>query len=98
MSFARRVKLVRVRILNNGTEHASSGLVFSFRRCRVKVMRILQVPRRDYALAVQRNAFKNRGPLYSDKAVTMRCARPDQSTQTVRRRGGGAKGSPLPVL
>ena len=53
-------------------------------------MRILQVPRRDYALAVQRNAFKNRGPLYSDKAVTMRCARPDQSTQTVRHRGGGA--------
>jgi hypothetical protein len=52
-------------------------------------MRILQVPRRDYALAVQRNAFKNRGPLYSDKAVTMRCARPDQSTQTVRHRGGG---------
>lgn len=48
-----------------------------------RVMRILQVPRRDYATAVERSAFKNRGPTYSDKAVTMRCARPDQSTQTV---------------
>jgi len=60
-----------------------------------KVMRILQVPRRDYAVAVQRNAFKNRGPLYSDKAITMRCARPDQSTQTVWERERGYAGGVL---
>jgi DNA-directed RNA polymerase I subunit RPA2 len=49
-----------------------------------RVVRLLQVPRRNYPMAIERTAFKNRGASYSAKAVTMRCARPnDQSTQTV---------------
>jgi DNA-directed RNA polymerase I subunit RPA2 len=49
-----------------------------------RVVRLLQVPRRNYPMCVQRSAFKGRGANYSDKAVTMRCARcTDQSTQTV---------------
>jgi DNA-directed RNA polymerase I subunit RPA2 len=48
-----------------------------------RVIRLLQVPRRNYPLALERASFKNRGSSYSDKAVTMRCARPDQSSVTV---------------
>eukprot|EP01041_Mallomonas_annulata_P009281 gene9281-19260_t len=48
-----------------------------------RVIRLLQVPRRNYATALERNSFKNRGPLYSDRGITMRCVRPDQSSSTV---------------
>lgn len=44
---------------------------------------MLQVPRRNYCMAIERGTFKNRGPAYSDKGVTMRCARADQSTTTI---------------
>ena len=48
-----------------------------------RVIRLLQVPRRNYAAAIERNSFKNRGPSYSDKGVVMRCCRPDQSSVTI---------------
>jgi DNA-directed RNA polymerase I subunit RPA2 len=48
-----------------------------------RVIRLLQVPRRNHALAIERSSYKNRGPLYSDKGVAMRCVRPDQSSITV---------------
>ena len=48
-----------------------------------RVIRLLQVPRRNYAAAIERNSFKNRGPAYSDKGVVMRCVRPDQSSVTI---------------
>jgi DNA-directed RNA polymerase I subunit RPA2 len=32
-----------------------------------RVVRLLQVPRRNYASAIERSSFKNRGPAYSDK-------------------------------
>jgi DNA-directed RNA polymerase I subunit RPA2 len=34
-------------------------------------------------MAIERGSFKNRGPNYSDKGVSMRCARKDETTQTV---------------
>ena len=48
-----------------------------------RVIRLLQVPRRNYATALDRNSYKNRGMLYTDKGVMMRCVRPDQSSSTV---------------
>lgn len=48
-----------------------------------RVVRLLQVPRRNYATAIERSSFKNRGKAYSDKGVVMRCVRPDQSSVTV---------------
>ena len=48
-----------------------------------RVIRLLQVPRRNMATAIERGSFKNRGPTYSDRGVTMRCVRPDQSSVTM---------------
>eukprot|EP01038_Epipyxis_sp_PR26KG_P013003 gene13003-17433_t len=48
-----------------------------------RVIRLLQVPRRNYATAIERNSYKNRGASYSDKGVAMRCVRNDQSSVTV---------------
>lgn len=48
-----------------------------------RVVRLLQVPRRNYAMAIERSSFKNRGPSFSDKGVSMRCVRPDQSSRTI---------------
>ena len=46
-------------------------------------MGFVQVPRRNYPMAVARSAYSKRGPLYSNKAVVMRCVRPDQSGITI---------------
>lgn len=48
-----------------------------------RVIRLLQVPRRNHATAVERNSFKNRGQAYSDKGVMMRCTRKDNTSVTV---------------
>lgn len=48
-----------------------------------RVIRLLQVQRRNYPLAIERSSYKNRGPNYSDKGVAMRCTRSDQSSVTV---------------
>lgn len=48
-----------------------------------RLIRLLQVPRRNYAMAIERSSYKNRGPSYSDKGVSMRCVRPDQSSVTI---------------
>jgi DNA-directed RNA polymerase I subunit RPA2 len=48
-----------------------------------RVIRLLQIPHRNHALAIQRSSYKNRGNSYSDKGVAMRCARADQSSITV---------------
>jgi DNA-directed RNA polymerase I subunit RPA2 len=48
-----------------------------------RIIRMLQVPRRNYPMAVQRSAYAKRGPLYSNKAIMMRCVRPDQSGVTI---------------
>lgn len=48
-----------------------------------RVIRLLQVPRRNYATAIERSSYKNRGPSYSEKGVSMRCVRPDQTSITI---------------
>ena len=48
-----------------------------------RVIRLLQVPRRNYASAIERTSFKNRGHAYSDKGIAMRCVRSDQSSVTI---------------
>ncbi|CAM9179419.1 unnamed protein product [Chrysoparadoxa australica] len=48
-----------------------------------RIVRLLQVPHRNHAQALNRPTFKSRGPAYSEKGVVMRCARRDQTTATV---------------
>ncbi|PSN64243.1 DNA-directed RNA polymerase I [Corynespora cassiicola Philippines] len=47
-----------------------------------KIIRMLLVGRRNYPMAITRNAFKNRGPGYTEFGIVIRCARPDQTSQT----------------
>jgi hypothetical protein len=48
-----------------------------------RVIRLLQLPKRNYPMAITRGAYTNRGPLYSNKGVVIRCVRPDQSGITL---------------
>lgn len=48
-----------------------------------RIIRMLQIPKRNYPMAITRSAYTNRGPLYSDKGVIMRCVRPDHSGVTL---------------
>jgi len=48
-----------------------------------RIIRMLQIMKRNHPMAITRGAYTNRGPLYSNKGVVIRCARPDQSTVTV---------------
>ncbi|CAM6092481.1 unnamed protein product [Calypogeia fissa] len=49
-----------------------------------RIIRLLIIPKRNIVLGIKRNTFRNRGPSYSDFAVTIRCVRPDQSSVTMR--------------
>lgn len=55
-------------------------MVNGIERC----VRMLQIPRRNYATAIQRSNYKNRGSTYTDLGVAMRCSRHtgDQSSVT----------------
>ena len=48
-----------------------------------KVVRLLIMPKRNYPLALIRNSFTARGPTFSKYAVSIRSARPDQTSQTI---------------
>lgn len=48
-----------------------------------RIIRLLQVQRRNVAMAIERSSYRNRGVSYSDKGVAMRCARSDQSSVTI---------------
>lgn len=48
-----------------------------------RIFRMLQIPKRNYPVAITRSAYTNRGPLYSNKGVVIRSVRPDQSSVTV---------------
>jgi DNA-directed RNA polymerase I subunit RPA2 len=49
-----------------------------------RVIRMLQIPRRSYPMAIQRSSYKNRGTAYSDKGIIFRAVRPvDQSGVTL---------------
>src|SRR3954469_25349785 len=47
-----------------------------------KIIRMLQVNRRNYPMAIIRPAFRNRGPGYTEYGVLIRSVRPDQTSQT----------------
>ena len=49
-----------------------------------KIIRMLQIPKRNYPMAIRRGAYCKRGPLYTDKGIALRCVRPsDQSSVTL---------------
>jgi len=48
-----------------------------------RVIRMLQVPRRNHPMAIERNAFSKKGPLFTTKGCTMRCGRPDMTSITL---------------
>lgn len=48
-----------------------------------RIVRMIQIPRRNYPMAITRASFVKRGKLYSTKGVMIRCARPDQTTITL---------------
>lgn len=48
-----------------------------------RLVRMLQLSKRNYPMAITRSAYTNRGPLYSNKGVVMRCTRSDQSSVTI---------------
>ncbi|KAF2640442.1 beta and beta-prime subunits of DNA dependent RNA-polymerase [Massarina eburnea CBS 473.64] len=47
-----------------------------------KIIRMLQVQRRNYPMAIRRSAFLNRGPGYTPLGIIIRSVRPDQTSQT----------------
>lgn len=47
-----------------------------------KIIRMLQVNRRNYPMAIKRGAFTNRGAGYTPYGIIIRCVRPDQTSQT----------------
>ncbi|KAF1942451.1 beta and beta-prime subunits of DNA dependent RNA-polymerase [Clathrospora elynae] len=47
-----------------------------------KIIRMLQVNRRNYPMAIKRGAFTNRGPGYTEYGILIRSMRPDQTSQT----------------
>eukprot|EP00927_Polykrikos_kofoidii_P028733 TRINITY_DN25005_c0_g1_i1.p1 TRINITY_DN25005_c0_g1~~TRINITY_DN25005_c0_g1_i1.p1 ORF type:complete len:1270 (+),score=180.47 TRINITY_DN25005_c0_g1_i1:65-3874(+) len=47
-----------------------------------RVIRMLLMPRSNFPMAITRNSYKKRGKLYTAHATSMRCMRPDSSTQT----------------
>ncbi|KAJ3045414.1 DNA-directed RNA polymerase I subunit rpa2 [Rhizophlyctis rosea] len=48
-----------------------------------RLIRLLIVPKRNHPTALVRPSFQNRGPTYSQFGVSMRCVRPDQTSQTI---------------
>lgn len=48
-----------------------------------RIIRMLQLPRRNHIMATNRSAFAKRGRQYTTKAVSVRCARADQTSVTV---------------
>lgn len=49
-----------------------------------KLVRMLIVPRRNYPMAVVRQAYQKRGKAYTTYGTTMRCVRPDQTRYRTR--------------
>src|SRR6185369_16471179 len=48
-----------------------------------KIIRLLIVQRRNHVMALERSSFQKRGSDYTQYATSIRCARLDQTTQTV---------------
>lgn len=47
-----------------------------------RIIRLLQVNKRNFPIAIDRKSFTNRGSEYTTKGVAMRCVRPDETSIT----------------
>ena len=61
------------------TEFGGYFIVSGIERC----VRLLQVPRANHATSIQRSNYKNRGKLYTDLGVAVRCQRHNGDMSTV---------------
>ncbi len=61
------------------TEFGGYFIVSGIERC----VRLLQVPRSNHATSIQRSNYKNRGKLYTDLGVAVRCQRYNGDMSTV---------------
>ncbi|XP_002742157.1 DNA-directed RNA polymerase I subunit RPA2-like [Saccoglossus kowalevskii] len=48
-----------------------------------KVIRMIVLPRRNFPMALNRGSWKNRGKLYTEYGVSMRCVKPDQTAVNI---------------
>jgi DNA-directed RNA polymerase beta subunit len=71
------VSLLRVNEEQN--EFGGYFIVNGIERC----VRLLQVPRANHAMNIQRSNYKNRGKLYTDLGVAVRCQRFNGDMSTI---------------
>lgn len=68
-----------VKMKEEQTEFGGYFIVNGIERC----VRLLQVPRANHATAIQRSNYKNRGKLYTDLGVAVRCQRYNGDMSTI---------------
>jgi len=69
-----------IRCKEEGTEFGGYFICNGIER----VIRMLIVARRHYIMGLKRNAYKKRGPSFTEYATTIRCVRRDESSMTNR--------------
>ena len=75
-------KLDRKQLLAAGEEEMESGGYFIVNGLE-KLCRLLIMTRKNYVMALVRPAFSKRGPSFPTYGCTIRCGRPDGTSQTV---------------
>lgn len=68
-----------IKVKEEQTEFGGYFIVSGIERC----VRLLQVPRSNHATCIQRSNYKNRGKLYTDLGVAVRCQRKNGDMSTV---------------
>lgn len=68
-----------IRAKEEQTEFGGYFIVNGIERC----VRLLQVPRANHATSIQRSNYKNRGKLYTDLGVAVRCQRHNGDMSTI---------------
>ena len=68
-----------VKMKEEQTEFGGYFIVNGIERC----VRLLQVPRANHATSIQRSNYKNRGKLYTDLGVAVRCQRYNGDMSTI---------------
>lgn len=75
-------KMSRKELIAAGEEEMESGGYFIVNGLE-KLCRLLIMTRKNYVMALVRPAFSKRGPTFTNYGCTIRCGRPDGSSQTV---------------
>jgi DNA-directed RNA polymerase I subunit RPA2 len=68
-----------IKVKEEQTEFGGYFIVNGIERC----VRLLQVPRANHATSIQRSNYKNRGKLYTDLGVAVRCQRYNGDMSTI---------------